>query len=98
MGKTVQAVQREVTSSEFAEWRRFFFLNNNDPTVEHYYLAQIAAESCRNRLEKPASVKVDDFLFKFKEPESLRPESPEEMARRTNASKTAWGMALGTKI
>lgn len=96
---TIQAVQRQTTSSEFVEWQRFFMLNKNEPTVEHHYLAQIAAEACRSRLEKPGSVKNDDFLITFKDVnEPLKPESPEELARMTARSKSAWGMALGTKI
>lgn len=73
-----------ITYSEFKEWLLFLELD----TKEDYYLAQIAAEIRRANVKNPNTIKIKDFLIKY------RSASEEKTAK----SKSAWAKALRMEL
>ena len=61
---SVQQAQACITSREFVEWRVFIEQEQTEPRVEHYYLAQVAAEVRRGWVAKPRQVKLKDFILR----------------------------------
>jgi hypothetical protein len=62
----------KTTSFEFVEWIEFLRLKKqekyNEVEKQDYYLAQVATEIRRSFTKNPNSVRVQDFLIKFKSP------------------------------
>lgn len=90
LGMSLQEVQQQTTSSEFVEWVEYLDSLWNVPDRKDYLLANIAAEVCRTRVKRPASVKVQDFILKFSNAAHKKPPS-------TEASKAFWFAAVGVK-
>ena len=85
LGMTVQQVQSRITSSEFIEWRVFLEREQSQATVDHYYLAQIAAEVRRGWVRKPRAVRLQDFILV---PQQQRPAISQEV--RAEQSRAMW--------
>ena len=65
MSIPVQELQQRTTSSEFVEWMQYLEEEQNEPTVEHHYLAQIAAVIAQAHSKKGKKVKLSDFIIRF---------------------------------
>jgi hypothetical protein len=86
LGTTVEALQREITFSEFLEW--YMVLEREEQwkvKIEHY-LAQLAAEVRRGWVSDPKKVHVEDFFIRFKE--------DGETEDRVRRSKKTWATFL----
>ena len=67
------------------EWQEYFSEELKVQEKEHYYLAQLACEVRRSFTKDPKSVKIEDFLIKFKD------SAPATKAQKdTNLSKSIW--------
>ena len=91
LGMSLQRCQQETTSGEFVEWMRYFELEPNMFHREDHYWAQIAAWIKRSGFQNPENVQDEDFLLKFK-----RPESERGKAEATGA-RSFFGRLLGLK-
>jgi hypothetical protein len=94
------AVLKEcITWSEFLEWLEYIREEDRHPSKLDQYLAQVAMEVCRGRLENPRSVKLSDFILKTKEEkeEQDRKQAVEDSSReeRIKKSKSAWLNLVG---
>ena len=89
---TIQRVQSEMTSTEFLDWVAYLDEDVNAFHREDYFLASIAAEIRRSYVAKPMSVKLSDFLLRFKEKVKQKKMSIEEKTKR---SKAFWGTIVG---
>lgn len=91
--KCLQEMQKGTTSWEFVLWKVFLQERLNRPEIEHYYLAQIAAEIRRVLAKKPREITFKDFLFKFKIPgRKEKPEvlTEEQKKEHMDKSKRYW--------
>ena len=70
------------------EWIQFLNQEEESHSKLDHYLAQIAMEVCRNRLEKPGAVKLRDFLMVSKEEQASRED-------KLKKSKSAWLNLVG---
>lgn len=87
---SVQRAQYEIPSSEFVEWIAYFDDEVNHPTIEHYYLAQIAARITGLFKKDPNDVKTENFLLKFVNKLKAKKLTKEEA---TAISKANWSVA-----
>lgn len=78
----------QTTSTEFMEWQAYLDKVATEPTQDHFYLAQIAAEVFRGNAKHPRRVRLRDFLLKF----TKAVQTPEA---RAAASKAFWLRSLG---
>ena len=91
----MQRCQRETSSTEFADWQRFFEQDLTFPRREEYYLAQIAAEVRRTIAKDPKAVAASEFLLKFDARGKAREATDEEVTDEDHEaslarSKAAW--------
>jgi len=68
----LQACMRSTTSSEFVAWCEYFEDEWNKPDRADYYLAQIACEIRRSQAKHPGSIKLKDFILRFKPKEGKK--------------------------
>jgi len=87
LGVPVEELKGRVTYTEFLEWLEFLEWDHKHHAKADHYLAQIAAEIRRANVKSPARIKVQDFLFEWKE-------VPAGAEDRCMASKKAWASAL----
>ena len=87
LGMPVQQAQARITSREFLEWRVYLEREQSQATVDHYYLAQIAAEVRRGWVRKPKSVKLQDFILKTEQQQAATTTSQQV---RTEQSRAMW--------
>jgi hypothetical protein len=66
LGVPLQELQQKTTSSEFVEWAEFLEDERSESTVDHFYLAQIAAVIAQAHSKKGKKVKLSDYLLKFR--------------------------------
>lgn len=83
-------LQRRITYRECAKWLTFIVEEEQRPTKNDYYLAQIAAEIRRGLVKKPNEVKVKDFLISFEKEGTVVP-------KPGSKSKSIWMAGLGIK-
>lgn len=89
LGQSVQALKKQITHSEFLEWWAYLQAYVWDwETKLEGYLAQIACETCRGRIRKPASVGIKDFLLQIRTPQESK----------MDQSKQTWAAALGIDL
>lgn len=101
LGIPLQELQAKTTSTEFLEWMEYLEWEEvHGFHAERWYMASIAAEVRKGHVKNPKHVRIEDFLLKFKVSHGVprRRESPEDVAERTNRSKTFWGAAIGLKL
>lgn len=98
----VAVLKEQITWSEFLEWLEYLREEDRFPSKLDHYLAQIAMEVCRGRLENPREVKLADFLLKTKEEkaEEDRKQAAEDSSRedRIKKSKNAWLNLVGLEM
>jgi len=75
-----------VTYTEFLEWLEFLQWEDRQHAKSDHYMAQIAAEIRRANVKNPGRIKVQDFLFKWREVTAVESKS--------EASKKTWASAL----
>jgi hypothetical protein len=75
-----------VTYTEFLEWLEFLQWDDRQHGKADHYMAQIAAEIRRANVKNPGRVKIQDFLFQWREVTAAE--------RKSEASKKAWTSAL----
>lgn len=92
------------TSVEFVDWLTYLDMETNSFHREDYYLAQIATEVVRSRIENPRKVCIEDMLLKFESKKegklNLEFSEMEEEAlieERTKRSKAYWFGVLGVE-
>lgn len=93
----VQRVQVETSSRDFRDWKEYFRRFKNETTLEHYYLAQIAAEIRRGIVKKPLSVKLEQFLIKVVNQKKRPMVEKEGEEKRVSMSKKFWMNLTGVK-
>jgi hypothetical protein len=84
---TIQRCQSEITSSEFMDWIAYL---DNDVNVFHredYYFAELIAEVRRSWVEDKKSVKLKDFLLKFKFKKEVKKMVKNKMTKEEAARK-----------
>ncbi len=81
-----------MTSREFVLWKAYRLKKTNSFHPLYYYFAQLTAVVRQGQVEKPANVKLKDFLLKFTNGLDKVPESIETITKR---SKAAWKQILG---
>lgn len=78
-------------------WCQFFREEDNTPTTDQLYLAQIACEVRRVLAKDPNKITIKDFIFKFA-PDKDEPLTEAQKQEHMQASKNAWAaMLAGTK-
>lgn len=76
--------------SEFLEWLAYFETEWEQREKTDYYMAQVALEIRRSKMEDPNKIQLSDMLLKFEKPET----GYERMMR----SKRTWADLLGIEI
>ncbi len=85
----MQEVKAKTTSTEFEAWHEYFRLEQETPTKQDYYLAQIAAEVASLMQKKRTSIK--DRIIKFAKPKAKRIKWSEKQKKEyTRHSKAFW--------
>jgi len=77
-----------MTHRQFLTWMRWLEEEDNHPSRTDNYLMQIAAEVCRVLHRKPETVKLSDFVMKFKRVKPMKTE--EEKKKALKESKRRW--------
>lgn len=91
----MQATKALTTSTEFNRWRHYFDQRPNDFDPLFWYLAQIACEVRRTRMEHPARVQTKDFILTFTDGrEPLH--TPQNKQDTIQRSKNFWFAAVLT--
>ena len=89
-----------MTSSEFTEGLAFLVWEKEHdmefPSVDQYYLAQIAAEQRRAIAKDPKRIKLSDFLLSFSK-RTKRSTTNLSRENRLRAMKSFWANATGLK-
>ncbi len=75
-----------MTYTEFLEWLEFLQWEEKRHTKSDHYMAQIAAEIRRSNVKNPGRIKIQDFLFKWREASAVD--------SKAETSKKAWASAL----
>lgn len=91
MNRSIQEAQKSLTSNEFVELDILMDEEADEREPWMWYLAQIACEIAVTRTKK--SQKIEDFLIKFKKPETKAEEAPlteEQKAAYLQQSKNYW--------
>ena len=98
-GKSLTEARRSNTSSELKLWEAFFQWEYNEQTKLDNYLAQIALEVHRTRVEKPNKLTLKDKLIKFMTGKEMREKEEERLTpeERGRQSKAIWLAAFGIK-
>ncbi len=78
---------------EYLTWLSWLQLQDNEPTVDQYYLMQIAQEVRRGYAKKPKTVKLEHMKLKFKS--SVGTITDPKAAAAT--AKTRWLTAIGVR-
>ncbi len=85
LNKTVGELKSQITPTELQNWMLFIeWEETRTNRVDHYYLAQIAAQITKGIAKHPEKVKLEQFLF--------RPPMSEDQIEKMNRSKMAWGV------
>jgi response regulator of citrate/malate metabolism len=78
-----------MTSLEFNEKRAHMKMRFNRPTIDQWYLAQIAKEVRRTILKKGVSIQTKDLLIQFVQ-DVFKPKTEVEEAKKTDKAKSKW--------
>ena len=101
----VQRCRQETTATEYNDW--FVYLSKrreqewNRSDQLHYYLAQLTAELVRCNVTDAStarSIKLEDFLLKFKAKESERELTPDEKKEKIKQQKRLFGGIFGAPV
>jgi len=94
LGKSLQEVQDQTTSTEFVQWNRYLDDDVNAFHREDHYMAQIAAEVRRGHDKHPEKVMITDHILEFERVKDAAEEAEEFDVKH---SKDFWYAALGIK-
>jgi hypothetical protein len=83
---SLDEVKRSTSASQFVLWMEYLEWDINAFDKTAYYLAQIATEVRRSFVKNPTSVKVEDFIMKFKL-KGDKTEIPPDVQIRTQKAK-----------
>lgn len=78
-----------MTSNEFNEKRAHMEMRLNRPTVDQWYLAQIAKEIRRTIVKRGVRLQTTDFLIEFME-RVFKPKTEEDEKKKIENAKSKW--------